>query len=183
MSNSELIRQALKFSRARGNLLLVIVFSSVNLFLAATDSTISFPFSAVIPIVAFVIGNAFGGMAAAFALAFLCIASYLFCWEFSKKFRVLMLVALIFYVVDSAVYGFIFLSEFDSSFFIQLAFRAWVLYYLVTGTTAWFNLRGTTHDQISAAENEAADSAAKIETENALKEILPEEEKNEDENN
>jgi hypothetical protein len=184
MSNNELIKQAIQFSRARGNLLLVIVFSAVNLILVAMESSLYFPFSAVMPIFlyAVLIQIFFVETLTALVFGFLCIGTYYICWALSKKLRVFILIALIFFVADTLLYGYIFLDDVDTGFFIQAAFRVWVLFYLVTGTIAWFKLRGVTQEQISAAENEANETAAKIETETALKEITPEEVENENEN-
>ena len=55
-----------------------------------------------------------------------------------------MVAALVFFSIDLlAVLALVlmFLEEFDFSLMIELAFFAWILYYLVIGTRTWFKLK------------------------------------------
>ncbi len=150
----------MKYNSARGNLLLVIIFTAVNIFLLLTNSGAYLLFSAFIPYMLVSEAWFYTGRYPAeiyeeyhsdmtFAqdnllYALICIsvtilALYFLCWLFSNGNRAGWLVtALVFFALDTigyllygAVYG-----GLDFKSLIDVLFHAWVLYYLINGLVA-----------------------------------------------
>jgi len=137
------------FDTARSNLLLVIAFTTINVILANTNSDLFFLFSASIPIML----SALFGMIP----AFVAIAIYVLCWALSKKQRAWIVVALVFFLVDVLfllwiIFGV--LDGFSFSILIELAFTAWVMFYLIIGTRAWSKLRTMPEGEDDITESE-----------------------------
>jgi len=173
--------QAVRFNRARSNLLLVIAFTIINIVLAAVDSEVFFLFSATVPSLVLAIARELsfdfgsGFMVAGVFIAFICVAVYFISWLLSKRWRGLILLALIFFIIDTILFaGIVALGAmvsgniFDFSFIVQVAFVIWILFYLITGTVAWAKLRNINPMMIEAAAREAEAHAAQAETRDAL---------------
>ncbi|MDR0273728.1 MAG: hypothetical protein LBI27_10515 [Clostridiales bacterium] len=165
MDSGEIARQAVKFKTARANLLLVVVFTTINVFLAFSEAGVYLLFSAMIPLLilelaqifAFELGN---DIFTVFGLvgALIAIGAYLLCWALSKNAKFFMVIALIFFSIETLVFAvFFFLGlaggGFEGSMIIEIAFHGWILYYLVTGTLAWLKLRHTSPEEIGAAHS------------------------------
>lgn len=142
-----------KFKAARGNLLLMIVFTLLNVVLLFTGSDYMLLFSATIPYYAVIFGvlseNAvfltFTVVVAAVALLF-----YLLCWIFSKKRYGWMIAALVLFLMDTlAMVGMFLLAE-EPSGFLDLVFHAWVLYYLFIGVTNGRKLKEMPEEVVDA---------------------------------
>jgi len=188
MNNLEITKQAVMFNRSRSNLLLVVAFTTINLFLFITGSTISFLFSAIIPRVILMRADALawshnndvlwlGGI----VLAFSCVFIYCLCWMMAKRQRVWILIALIFFSIDAVVFTyFLFIGLaagiFELFVLIEVAFYGWIMYYLITGTIAWSKLRHVTPQQFAQAAQDAGSAAATTEAQNALKNLNPDDE-------
>ncbi|MBQ3183762.1 MAG: hypothetical protein IJB57_08835 [Clostridia bacterium] len=155
-------RQSLeiKYNSARGNLLMVIVFTVVNILLLVTNSNSYFLFSAFVPYILVengwyytgkypveAYGEYYSDMAFAadvvlyvlIAVAVIVLAVYFLCWLFSKKQRAgWIVVALVFFALDTVgylLYAFMY-GMLDMSSVIDILFHAWVIYYLVGGLVA-----------------------------------------------
>jgi len=188
INNNEIIRQAVIFGRARGNLLVIVAFTLINLFLSISDSSFSFFFSAFIPslIIEFALSLGsntiwMGSIIVAFGIVF----AYYLCWMLSKRQRAWILVALILFSIDALIFLFIvifagFLGEINMSLLIQVAFYGWIMYYLITGTVAWAKLKNLSSRQIMAAHRKAVKEIASAESDKALKNLSPDDEKEED---
>ena len=155
-------RQALqmKYNSARGNLLLVILFTAVNVLLLVANTGSYFLFSAFIPYMLVDEGMFYTGRYPAelyeeyfpdmaflgdnLFYALICVsitilALYFLCWLFSKGNRAgWLMTALVFFALDtvgyllySVVYG-----GLDFKSLIDVLFHAWVLYYLINGLVA-----------------------------------------------
>jgi hypothetical protein len=154
MVGLDIEQQVLKFETSRKNLLSVVIFTLINLILTAFNADVSFLFSATLPQIVYEVGKLLdtemGSTLFAiigFVVAFIMIAAYFGLYAFSKRVRAFILVALIFFSIDSAILLFlIFDMDFSASFLLDIAFHGWVLYYLIFGTKAWFNLRGASAD-------------------------------------
>ena len=140
------------FKKARSNLLLVVIITMVNVFLIIFRANISFLFSATFPALSVAIGDAIaeinGNMyyILGIVVAFLAIAIYFVCYLFSKKYQMWILVALIFFTLDTFVLLGLFIISLadDFNFFdliFDIAFHAWILYYLIIGVKSWVELR------------------------------------------
>ena len=124
------------YATARSNLLLVVIFTAVNVILPLIGTDTYFLFSASMPMACLAIATlvedaAFTVFATITAL--FITALYLLCWIFSKKHRGWMVAALVLFVLDTALM----FAIYDISYMIvDLLIHAWVLYYLITGTAA-----------------------------------------------
>ena len=147
---SERDRMIQKHNVCRSNLLLLIIFTIINIVLIATKADSYFLFSAFVPYFITDIGAAFGGEAfltapvfyIMLAIALLILVVYFLCWLFSKKHIAWLIVALALFIVDTvcmlAVY---LLFGGIMSAMLDVLFHAWVLYYLISGVVAYFKLK------------------------------------------
>jgi len=136
-----------KFEISRRNLLSVSILSLLNMLLSLLNANISFLFSATAPLFLFEVGRMFSeemGMPALLmvsaVIALVMIAAYGVCYFLAKKYRAFMLVALIFFSIDTVFLLWTLTLGFDFSIMLDIAFHAWVLYYLAVGTKAWSDL-------------------------------------------
>jgi len=161
VSNQEIIQLALKFKSTRNNLLFVVIFTAVNLFLFAVEADLSFLFSAFVPQLAFFIVQEESGTAAALAVSFLLTGVYLLLSIMSNQKRGLITVALVLFAIDTAI--FLMLATglgIDFSFIIQIAFYAWILYYLVHGTIACTKLKDVSDEELQEIYTNVAQATA-----------------------
>lgn len=170
--NSETIKKyAVNFSRARSNLLLMLAFTAMNLILSFSGSDFFLLFSATLPAIIYHATWLFNTEAMGFAAAFAIVAIYCLFWYLSKKRRVFIVAALVFFAIDTIVL-FVLLAvgfgsiDLDPFFIIEILFPIWILYYLITGSIAWLKLKNVSTSDISkirqdAAKESGADEAAK----------------------
>jgi len=170
MNPSMITAHAVKFNKARNNLLAVVAFTSINLLLIAFEINLSFLFSAFVPQVLQVIVHEFNNMLAGLVVGLLAASVYALCYVLSKRWGVFVLVALILFLIDALLMlGFIFLTGAFGDYIFNVIFHAWILYYLITGTMAWANLRHVTPGMLAAVQQEVAQAAQFQETNAALK--------------
>ena len=132
----------------------MIVFSAVNVILTVLDTGISFLFSATLPMLFAEFGQS---MAAEFGLqlyfrlgmgaAIIIIIIFSACYLLSKKYKVLILVALILFVIDTVALGWLLSLGFDAGMIIDIVFHLWVLFSLYNGVSAWKNLKKFNNDE------------------------------------
>jgi len=80
-----------------------------------------------------------------------------------------MLVALILFVLDALIMlGILWLAQDFSGAIWNIAFHAWILFYLITGTVAWAKLRHVRPDYVQAIQADAAQAAQAVEQNAAL---------------
>lgn len=150
-----------KYKTSRMNLLLVVVFTAVNVLLLATNSDMYFLFSAFIPYYIASFGMFVCGRYpeeyyidvaeemvfldnSAFAI-FLVISValsllYLLAWFMSKKNRVGWLIfALVLFGIDTV--AMLLITGISSELIFDILFHAWVLYYLILGIGAHYKLK------------------------------------------
>lgn len=157
---SERQRLTNKFNLARANLLLVIIFSVINIALLLFGSDSYFLFSASIPYYAVLTGmlvcgkfpewyytglgdiqfrdnSFFVGM---LILALVILSLYLLSWIFSKKNKAGWLIfALVIFSIDTV--GMFWIYGFSVDSILDILFHAWVLYYLISGISACNKLK------------------------------------------
>ena len=156
MEIEQIKAQSLTFKRARGNLLLVVAFTAINLILMALGSDFYFLFSATIPSFVYTLASELGAGLVGLVIALAILALYLVCYLLSKDRRVFILVALVFFSFDTIFFAFAFYyhlasGEFEVFNLIEVAFYAWILFYLITGTRAWAKLRKVSAEDFQAA--------------------------------
>ena len=149
-----------KYNNCRAELLVVLIFTIVNLF-AATFADRYFLFSATIPMLLplFSAGitadpelMAEMGLVAEDTTALLIVSlvigliltlPYLFCWIFSKKRVGWMVAALVFFGIDCLFL----LVTFDLTMIPDILIHAWVMFYLITGVKHGFKLKTLPEDE------------------------------------
>jgi hypothetical protein len=149
MDVNSIKQQILIFEKARNNLLAVIAFTVINLILAVFDAGVYFLFSATLPQFVFEIGRNLDFemgtsifMILGLIIAIIIIIPYFVFWILAKRARILILVALIFFGIDSLFLLFLILgTEFEFSYLLEIAFHVWILYYLIIGVSAWAKIR------------------------------------------
>jgi len=166
-----MMNHAVRFNRARNNLLAVVVFTTINILLLAFYIDLSFLFSAFVPQILQIVAHEFN-VVAGLIFGLVPTAFYLLFYALSKKWRGFILVALIFFIIDALLMvGFILLTGLFADFLFNIAFHAWILYYLITGTAAWSKLRAVTPGEIIQIQQGAAQQAQAEEIASALKVI------------
>ena len=160
-----------KYHSARHNILLVVIFTLLNIILLVTNSNSYFLFSATIPYVLADYGMYFCGkypaeyyqefgqieplndsfLVVMMGIAAVILVLYLLSWIFSKKPRVgWMIFALFFFVLDTA--GMLLLIGISADAIIDIVFHGWVIISLVNGITSYFKLKKLPEEEIPAEE-------------------------------
>lgn len=161
-----------KIKNARSNLLLVVVFTVVNILLLITDSSTYFLFSAYIPYILTDLGMLLCGMYPAefydeyfpisecldtsaigffLGIALVMVALYLVSWIFSKKNKVGWLVfALVIFAVDTA--GMLLFVGFALDSIVDIVFHVWVIISLSLGINACSKLKKLPPDEEAVPE-------------------------------
>ena len=180
-----------KYHSGRHNLLLVVLFTAINVIFLLTESYTYFLFSASMPYVAVTLGMEFCGKFPAeyyydvygagpeeldfmdstvfvFALiiAFTIIALYLISWFMAKKPRVgFMIFGLVLFVIDTGLmfwaYGF------SVENILDIIFHGWVIISLVNGIIAYYKLKKLPPEEV-VVEAEAAATEAPAQTVSTL---------------
>lgn len=150
------------YNTARSNLLVVVVFTAVNLVLSLINADMYFLFSATVPQFILSLGYVLENntaLAVCAVLAFLSTGVYLLCWLLCKKHRGWMVVALVLFSLDTVAALLMLLAE--TSMIIDVAIHAWVLFYLITGTSAMVKMKKNPEPAVEPAEIpvEVAESA------------------------
>ena len=126
-----------KYRNARNNLLLVIIFSLINIVLCAVGSDTYFLFSATIPYFISILGVTYAleyGLTASIyvgcIIAVIFVVPYLLCWIFSKKHYGWIIGALVYFILDTV---FLLVFFLDVSMLMDILFHVWVLVALIIG--------------------------------------------------
>lgn len=169
-----------KYKNSRNNLLLVVIFTAVNILLLVLKSNTYFLFSAFIPYIFVHLGMLLCGMSPAeyygdttgieflspvvFAVllvaALLILALYLLCWIFSKKPKLgWMITALVLFSVDTI--GMFLFMDMQASAILDIAFHIWVLVSLCLGIRACVKLKKIPVDviEVEATQEEPTENS------------------------
>ena len=133
-----------QYRSARNNLLLVVVFTAINLLMPLLGVDRQFLFSASFPTTLYWLGDFAAtdlGMPAlrigAMGIALGCVGLYLLCWLLAKKRRGFMTAALALFGVDClSLAGEFVIFELHSSMILNVLFHLWVLWGLIQGVRA-----------------------------------------------
>lgn len=149
-----------KYMGARHNLLLVVIFTLINIVLLLTQSNRYFLFSATIPYFLADLGMALCGkypaeyyvgmedmvilnnsfLAVMLVIAAVILLLYLLSWILSKKPRVgWMIFALVFFALDTL--AMLWLMGISADMIIDILFHIWVLVSLTSGIVSYFKLK------------------------------------------
>ena len=163
-----------KYKNARGNLLVVLAFTAINIVLLVTQSDTYFLFSAYIPYALVSVGMILCGMfpaeyygeefagvefysssifAVFLAVAIVIMALYLISWIFSKKKKVgWMIFALVLFAIDTA--GMLIIEGIALDSIFDIAFHVWVIVSLIQGIKAYSKLKKLLEEQVEILEEE-----------------------------
>ena len=138
-----------RYRGARNNLMLLIVFTAINLLMPLLGIDRQYFFSASFPTTVYWLGDAIGedlGMPAlrigAMGIALGCVGLYLLCWLLAKKRRGFMTAALALFGVDClSLAGEFVIFELHSSMILNVLFHLWVLWGLIQGVRASMELK------------------------------------------
>ena len=175
MDVQQIKTQAIRFNRARNNLLAVVILTLANLVLIVLDTNLNFPFSAIVPQVVLILFMDIA-MPIAMAAAVICVSFYLLFFFLSKRWRVFILVAFIFFAMDTLFLIDIMLANDFFDFILDIAFHGWIHFYLITGTIAWAKLGNVTRDEFKELVAKVEQEANQEELDSALDTIAPDEE-------
>ena len=161
-----------KYNNCRANLLVVVLFTIINLF-TLTFGNSYFLFSATLPALFPAVMSELAAdteylasmgilpeeasvlVIVGLVIGLILTVPYLLCWIFSKKRVGWMVAALVFFSVDSLLL----LLSFDVSMIADILIHAWVMFYLITGVKHGFKLKTLPEDEplpeFDAAEGEA----------------------------
>ena len=121
-----------KYSQARSNLLIIIVFTLINIALLFTSSNTMFLFSITIPywLTAFAY---YLELTSLYIVAGAIVLAYAAFWFFSKKHYGWFIPALVFFVLDTIYLGYMTVDLAEGSNIIDILIHVYVLYYLGAG--------------------------------------------------
>ena len=163
-----------RYNKSRHNLLLVLIFTVINIVLLVTNANSYFLFSAYVPYMLVDLGMDMCGMypaeyygadyseyvflnpsffAICLGIAIVILAMYLLSWIFSKKARVGWLIfSVVFFVIDFIVL--LLVVELNSSIMIDIVFHVWVIVSLMMGIISHFKLKKLPVEEIVVDETE-----------------------------
>ena len=145
------------YQRARANLLVMTLLTVLNIILIVADSTISFPFSAIIPQLAVIAGiylleeSFWAVIVIGISIAAISMAVYFLCYFFSRKYFGWMIGALCLFSLDTLVCLLYTVVFFDVIYLIEIAFHGWVLYYLILGVASGRKLGKIGQDKLTVS--------------------------------
>ena len=144
------------YNGTRGNILLVVLFTAINIVLLISNSNKYFLFSAFIPYALFDVGRYICGMypseyydgmqymtfyqkevfVVMLIVAVVILVVYTLCWVFSKKLKVGWLItALVFFVLDTVAMFLV--SGFMTESLVDYLIHAWIIFSLSSGIYAY----------------------------------------------
>lgn len=156
------------YNKSISNLLLVVVFSAINIVMLATNAGSYFLFSAFIPYFIVDYGMYWCGMfpediyadspgieaefldksflGITIAIAVVIILVYLLCWFLARKKKVgALILALVFFVIDTI--GMFFVYGFAMDSIIDIIFHIWVIVSLTIGVVTYFKNKKASETQ------------------------------------
>ena len=176
LSQRQVVENAIKNSRS--NLLIVLAFTLINVFLLISNSNTYFLFSAYVPYMLVDYGMFFGGVyppeyygeyltqmeflgkgffGAMVILAVVSLALYALCWVFSKKNpKGWLMFALVLICVDTALL--IFMAGISADLIMDYVFHGWIIVSLITGLSAVKKLKDMPEEEpeLPGTEEESA---------------------------
>ena len=180
-SNTSASNLEMKYNKSIGNLLLVAVFTLINIILLLIKADTYFLFSAFIPYFAVDYGMFFCGMYPeefyydmgemeyldssflifTVAAAGIMILLYMLSWYFAKKKKLWALVgALIFFTIDTL--SMFLISGFSLDSILDIIFHIWVIVYLIIAISTFYKIKNAppeTEEAQIEAEYEGANSS------------------------
>lgn len=151
-----------RYKSSIGNLLLVVIFSVINIGLLLANTDTYFLFSAFVPYFLVDYGRVMCGMypedfyadmpvgefldtsflVITVVIAAVIILAYLICWIFARKKKVgALFVALGLFVADTM--GMLFMMGISSDMIVDIIFHVWVIVYIIIAISVYFKMKNT----------------------------------------
>ena len=149
---------ARQVATSRYNLLLIVIFTVVNLLFLIMEQNTYFLFSAAVPYYStafcmamdlYATGSLFGTFATiSLVVSVVILGVYLLCWIMSKKKSGWFIVALILFAIDTvALVGFTLFMEMVGENVLDFVFHAWVIYSLIQAVNCSRKLKALSDKQ------------------------------------
>ena len=150
-----------RYDNARSNLMLMIVFTLINMLLLIFKVNMVMLFSATVPYI--LMGVAvMSGVKSLFiiclSVSVISVSMYFLCWLFSKEKVGWMAAALVLFLVDTALLVYLSVVAGDTSVVLDFVIHIWVLYYLINGVRYGYKLKKLPTEE--EAEQECAETAS-----------------------
>ena len=161
MNKNQTLEQ--KYNSTRMNLLLVVILTAVNIILYIAGSESMLLFSASVPYYAVIFGSVMPLPILSipcYVIAGICILVYLLSWIFSKKRSGWLVVALVFFIVDTIAMVALYVSAQDFSGILDIVLHAYILYSLFVGVSTGKKLKNMPAEEPVAEEIVAEEPAA-----------------------
>lgn len=151
------------YKGSRNNLLVVLIFTSINLISLVTGGNSYWLFSASVPYYMTAFGMGFDAgvqgsaepMVGTFTITALVISvvilvAYLLCWIFAKKHHGWLIAAMVMFALDTlAMLALIVLLQINiADIILDIVFHGWVLFSLVRGVIAFNKLKNMPEDVV-----------------------------------
>lgn len=162
---SNFLRMYARYRSARMDLLLVIIFTVVNILMFNFGSGTVMLFSASVPYYAVVFGTVLendpeilltGAYNIGVVIAIVSVLLYLLCWVFSKKKYVWMIVSAVLFSIDTLALIGLYIMMGEISGVLDILMHALVLYYLIAGAVVGKQLKKLDPEAIKAQLEEMA---------------------------
>ena len=140
-----------KYEQSRGNLLLAIILTIINIALLFTESSTMFLFSITVPYWAAAFAY-FLELTELYIVAGVVIVLYLLCWFFSKKHYGWFIPALILFILDTIYLGYLSIDMAEASNILDILVHIWVLYYLGSGIYFGYKLKRLPQEENAESE-------------------------------
>lgn len=151
-----------RYTRARSNLLWVILFTVINAVLLIADSGVMFLFSATLPYFMVSLGWMVGirpVLIVCIVIAAIMVGLYALCWALCKTRPGWMVAALVFFALDTAFLLYITLAPpVDFSGILDILIHVWVLVSLFQGARFGLRLKRQPKEPSPAVENGREDT-------------------------
>ena len=129
----------MRYTRARGSLMLVVILSIVNLF-ALTFADTYFLFSSYITLIISAVGAALWAdmegatiiLVATVVVGIISVLPYLACWHFSKKHVGWLIAGLVLFAIDTILLVVDSITALDVTSIIDIAIHGYIIYELVS---------------------------------------------------
>ena len=164
-----------RYRSARVDLLIVIIFTVLNIALLFGQADTMMLFSATVPYVAVVIGyaaniEAGGGLewfvTGSLIFAFVILAMYLVCWFFSKRRNGWLIAALVLFGLDTVATVLLYMGNLGKGI-MDILIHGIVIYYLVMGVKAGKQLKTLPEDVVEVEDSVASGYAPQAPLENS----------------
>ena len=138
-----------RYRSARNNLLVLIVFTAINLLMPLLGIDRLYSFSASFPTTVYWLGDFAASTQymltlriGAMMIALGCVGLYLLCWLMAKKWRGFMTAALVLFGLDClSMAGEFVIFELHPTMILNVLFHLWVLWALIQGVRASMELK------------------------------------------